>query len=235
MSAIIEEPPQVKTLRAIVPFTENTESAIALVNMARSFKIVTVDDRVYAERLIQALDAASTWWHNEHIDNKNKAYAAYQSALRLHDDKITELDDARKKHLKQECIRWDAEQEAIRRAEETRLQAIAQKQAEDEALAMAAQAEAAGDHEIAEAIVAAPVVAPTVRIIPTAPTPSRLTAGRSDWTAEVVNLMTLVQAVAAGTQPIELLLPNQVALNRMAKALHSGFKVPGVRAVERKV
>jgi len=231
MNTVIEEIPQAETLPAIV---ETKTSTIALVNNARAFSVITINDRVMSEGISEALQSASKKWDELTLPNKKATHNAYQIALRLHDDLIAELDGARKA-LKQKQIAFDAEQEAIRCAEQARLQAIAQKQAEDEALAMAAQAEAAGDHEIAEAIVAAPVVAPTVRIAPTAPTPSRLTAGRSDWTAEIVSLIELVRAVAAGTQPIELLLPNQVALNRMAKALHSGFKVPGVRAVERKV
>ena len=228
MNAVLETP---ETLPAIV---ETKTSTIALVNQARAFRVSTCDERIDSERISESLQAASKKWDDMTGPNKKAAYSAYQTALRLHDDLIAELDGARKA-LKQKQIAFDAEQDRIRRAEEARLQAIAQKQAEDEALAMAEQAEAAGDHEIAEAIIAAPVAAPVVRVAPTAPKPSRLTAGRSVWSAEVVDLMALVKAVAAGLQPITLIEPNMTALNGRAREAESALAIPGVRSVERKV
>jgi hypothetical protein len=231
MSAQHEEIPQAETLPAIV---ETKTSTVALVVEARALQIATCEDRIVSERYSEALQSASKKWDDLTLPNKKATYNAYQIALRLHDDLIAELDGARKA-LKQKQMAFDAEQERIRRAEEARLQAIAQKHAEDEALAMAAQAEAAGDHEIAEAIVAAPVVAPVVRVAPTAPAPSRLTAGRTIWGAVCFDLMALVKAVAAGTQPITLVEPNMTALNQMARAAKSAMRIPGVLAEERKV
>jgi membrane peptidoglycan carboxypeptidase len=65
--------------------------------------------------------------------------------------------------------------------------------------------------------------------------PVQKTAGistRSNWTAEVVDLMELVKAVAAGTHPLSLLQADTAKLTQMAKALKSELNIPGVRAVE---
>jgi DNA helicase HerA-like ATPase len=42
----------------------------------------------------------------------------------------------------------------------------------------------------------------------------------------------VVKAIAAGSQPVELVQPNQVALNGMARLLKNALAVPGVRVVE---
>lgn len=51
------------------------------------------------------------------------------------------------------------------------------------------------------------------------------------YSAEVVDLMALVKAVAAGTAPIAYLEANTVALNGAARALKQSFMVPGVKLV----
>lgn len=119
--------------------------------------------------------------------------------------------------------------EAQRKAEEE-----ARKIAEDEALAEAAAAEAAGDSGVAEAIINSPVVAPHVVAAPVAPTVKGVSY-RDNWSAQVTDMMALVKAVAAGTQPITLLAANLPTLNQMARALKGAFNVPGCRAVCDKV
>lgn len=217
-----------------VAISETKTSTIALVNEARAIQIRSNDDCRMADGFIEALKSAEDKWDGLTAPSRDAAHKAWKAAVALHDGLISELSETRK-DLKRRRGAWYDEQERIRKAEEARLQAIARKQAEDEALAMAEQAEAAGDHEIAEAIVAAPVVAPVVRVASTAPKQSRLTAARSAWSCKVVSLMDLVKAVAAGSQPITLIEPNMVALNGMARAAKSALAIPGVRAVERKV
>lgn len=219
---------------AVAVIDETKVSTIALVNEARAIKILTFQDRVYAEDHSQNLKTASDKWDALTGPAKAKSYEAYQAALRLHDDLIKELDGARKE-LKQKCIGFDTEQERLRREEQRRLEEEARKQAEDEQISAAIAAEAEGDTASAQAIIDEPVYVPPVSV-PKAPVqPSRLTAGRSVWSAEVLNLMELVKAVATGTAPITFILANEVALNQTARAMKSAMKVPGVRAVEKKV
>lgn len=53
-----------------------------------------------------------------------------------------------------------------------------------------------------------------------------------NYKAEVYDVKALCRAVADGTQPEELIAPNLVALNRMAKAAPKSLNIPGVRVVE---
>jgi hypothetical protein len=131
--------------------------------------------------------------------------------------------------LKPALAAWDTKQEELRRAEQRRLEEEARKRAEDEQLAYAAQAERCGDKEAAQAILDAPVeVAPV--IMTTAPKLAGVSY-RETWSAQVTDMMALVKAVAAGQQPLSLLVVNIPGLNGMARALKGALNIPGVKAV----
>lgn len=53
------------------------------------------------------------------------------------------------------------------------------------------------------------------------------------WFCEIVNFMQLIQAVADGKVPSEVIEPNLSALNKAAKALREEFKIPGCIAVKK--
>lgn len=124
---------------------------------------------------------------------------------------------------------YDTEIERKRMAEQRRLEEEAKKRAEDEQIAAAEHAEKQGDKVAAEAIISAPVeVAPIIQ--PVAPRPDGISY-REYWSAQVTDLFALVKAVATGQQPVTLLQPDQVALNKMATALKGAMIIPGVRPV----
>lgn len=54
---------------------------------------------------------------------------------------------------------------------------------------------------------------------------------RTTYEAEVVDLMELVKAVAAGQVQPEVLLPNTKVLNGLAKTMKEALRIPGVKAV----
>ena len=54
---------------------------------------------------------------------------------------------------------------------------------------------------------------------------------RKNYSAEVVDLMALVKAVAAGQVPVQALQANMVFLNQQARAYKEGLSYPGVRVV----
>ena len=165
---------------------------------------------------------------------RERSYRDYQYHKKRLDDAITPVQEARK-IIKGTCMAFDAAQERLRREEQLRLEAEARKRADEQALAEALAAEQSGDKELAEQIIEEPVYVPPVTVARTAPAPSRLSAGRSVWAAEVTSLMALVKAVAEGKQPISLLEPNMPVLNGLARSLKSTWVCPGVRAVEKKV
>lgn len=139
------------------------------------------------------------------------------------------LDEA-ERLLKGAILIYDQAQ-AAKAAEEQRLREEAARIERERIAAEAEKAREAGRAEEANAMaqVAEMVIAPPVAV------PVQKTAGistRSNWTAEVVDLMELVKAVAAGTQPLTLLQADTTRLTQMAKALKAELNIPGVRAVE---
>jgi hypothetical protein len=130
------------------------------------------------------------------------------------------------------------EREARERAaaEQRRLQQAAETKRLDEAAALEAKGDAVG----AERLLAQPMPAQIVNVTPVF-TPQPMVAAppklegvsfSDGWKAEVTDLGALIAAVAAGQQPATLLLPNQVALNQLARAMKRSLNVPGVTVVE---
>jgi hypothetical protein len=135
--------------------------------------------------------------------------------------------------------RLEREAAALAAAEQRRLQT----EAEDRRLQEAAQLEAAGDRAGAERLIAAPVAAPLVSPAPVfaprppvaAPPKVEGVSFRDAYHAEVVDLMALVKAVAAGQAPLTLLQVNTTALNGLARSLKGALVIPGVKVVSDRV
>jgi hypothetical protein len=116
--------------------------------------------------------------------------------------------------------KWKREEEAAR------VRAAEQKRLDDEKLAKAEALEEAGDPEMAEAVLNEKTVVATPKVeMPKVAGVSH--SGR--WKAEVVDFKALVHAVVAGKAPYAFLLPNEQALNAMARSLTKIAEVPGVR------
>ncbi len=131
----------------------------------------------------------------------------------------------------QSMRKWADEQERLRREAQAKAEAEAKKAAEEAALAQAVALEESGDKDAAESVLATPVTAPPVYV------PKSTPGGygqftRKSWKAEVVDLLALVKAVAAGQAPIQAIQAEAVFLNQQARSLKSAKAYPGVRAVE---
>ena len=106
-------------------------------------------------------------------------------------------------------------------------------------LEAAAQAEADGDGETAERILAQPLVVdipvPQPVFMPpvatTMPPPAKVSgvSFRETWTAEVTDFRALVKAVAEGRAPLSLVQADESALGQYARSTRGTQKVPGVR------
>lgn len=129
------------------------------------------------------------------------------------------------KGLKRAIAQFHANQEAERRrleAEERDRHASEQAEAEAAAKALEAkgekwQAEATRDN-----------VRPTPLVVMDTPKIDGISI-RDQWHAEVVDLMELVKAVAAGTVPLHYLQANTANLNLAAKQMKGTGDIPGVR------
>lgn len=219
---------------AITTIDEKKSLTIALATELKRMIVTDSKSYDYAQLKIEQSAEYEKQWDKLTGPAKKAAYDAYQHAMRLHDDPIAELKSARG-IAKQACMDWYKEQERIRREEQRRLEEEARKAAEEEQIAAAIAAESEGDTETAKAIIEHPVYVPPVNVPKPSVAPSRLTAGRSVWSAEVVDLMALVKAVADGTAPITFLEANMPSLNAQARAAKQTMNVPGVKAIEKRV
>lgn len=160
--------------------------------------------------------------------------------------------------LKRAMVTWTTEQErlaAIARAEaeaaaRAERQRLAAQQREQQEAARRAQEEAqaaaaSGDQETAQRAMAeseaaqqqAAVTAMTAQVVtlaPVAEAPAKVAgiSSRITYSAEVTNLLDLVQAVATGTAPLEALQADNKFLGAQARAFKkAGQLYPGVMAV----
>jgi hypothetical protein len=184
--------------------------------------------------------AGETWKDLTGLEKRIKEYweGDVDAAHKLHKS-LTAKRDAmlkpvgeRKTALRMEMRTFEDEEKRIRREAQAKAEAEAKREAEEAALTHAVELEANGHREAAEALIAAPVVAPPVFIPSTTPTGFG-NATRRTWGAEILNLMNLVKAVAAGKVPIQAIEGNMVFLNGQARMMKSALAYPGVRAMEK--
>lgn len=124
---------------------------------------------------------------------------------------------------------WMRAEQARIAEEKRKAEEIARKEAEDAALAAAEKLSDEGMTAAADAVLSAPVVTP--KIVIDQPVKAEGVSYREQFSAEVVDLMTLVKAVAEGKAPICYLSADIVALNGWARATKGTAAIPGVKVV----
>lgn len=214
---------------------------IKIVN-AESFALA-VEDRAeikrrrarIAELMNPICDAAYKTWKTavakrESLDapfaEADKAYSRAQGAY--------DQEQARLRREAEEATRRERERlEAVERARVAAEEARLRKEEDDRRLAEAAEAEAAGDTEAAERILAAPVetpvVAPRPIFVPPPAVQAPKAAGvsfRDNWDFEIVD---------AALIPREYLVPDETKLRGVVRALKHQTRIPGVRAVNERI
>lgn len=186
---------------------------------ADALKIETANDYTAAGARWTTLAALAKEIKETFGPIKAKLHAAHKETVAQEKRHLDPVESAQKT-IKQKMIGYDAEQERIRKAEEDRLRIEAQKQAEDEALRAAEQAEAAGESEVAESIIETPVAAPPV-ILPKS-TPK--VAGFK--TQERYGYFEITDEKAI---PREFLMVDEQKLRKYHIAMRKGANVPGVK------
>lgn len=166
----------------------------------------------------------------------DKAYARAMGAFEQEQERLRREAAERERKERERLEREERQRVA---AEEARLR----REEDDRRAALAVAAAERGDVETAERIIEAPMVAPVVAsrpvFVPVPPAPPKPAAAgvsfRDVWSANVTNLMALVQAVGKGEQPVTLLQPDMTALNGLARSLKGAMNVPGVEAVSERI
>jgi len=150
-------------------------------------------------------------------DPKEKARGVWQDWV----DLIKELKAPlleKETFYKKEISTYALEQERIRKAEEDRLRAIAQKEEEERQLAAAVAAEQSGNKEEAEAIIEAPIQAAPVIVERTVPKVAGISM-RENWKFRIVDEKKI---------PREFLKVDEVKIGGYVRSMKSAGNIPGV-------
>lgn len=167
-----------------------------------------------------------------HIQNAHKTWKGLTGDLKTVVDAVKEF----RRILNPKIVAWQDEQEKKAREAEAKKQKELKAKEEEHQLDRAVTADEMGMPNIANEILEEEVVVPAPEVIPEVAKQEGLIT-KSRWTAEVKDdraLLQLVKHVAEHPEHVELLKPNQSALNRMAGALKRNMKIPGVEVKEEK-
>ena len=220
---------------------------LVVVSQTNALEVVNHEDYMLAGEQLKTLKGAQKKVVELFREAKDNAFKAHRSITEMERKLLDPLKRAEtvcaskvQKYLDAERKRKAEEAERLRKEAEAKAQAEAEaqrKRDEDERLNSAAQLEAQGFSEEAEQILATETPMPIVTPVIAAPAEPEMQKveglhTRTSYKAEVTNLLLLVQEVAAGRQPVSLLVANEQVLNKMATALKHELKIPGVRVVE---
>jgi hypothetical protein len=162
---------------------------------------------------------------------KKKTYDAWKEICKLETEAVKPLEDAQR-CADRKIVAFHNEQ--VRRAEIWRQaeSAEAHRLEEEHRLAVAAEQEAAGEHEAAEATISEPI-AP----IAVAPAPKPAVQGltfRETYKAEVTDKAAFLKAVGSNKALLHLADPNMTALNQLARAQKEMLDIPGLKVTKEK-
>ena len=225
-------------MSALAVANEQLERRVsANVEQARQLKVISPETRGVAAEFakgITALRKEAEDHHRPMIDAAYKAHKEAVAALKRIDDPLAEAE----RIVKGQIGAYDTEQDRKRRDAERRAQEEARQRQEAEALAAAEAAKAAGATEAeAEAILVEEMAAPLVVAAPPVPTPAEKqgVGTRFNYKAQVRDMTMLLRFVADNPTFMNLVTPNESALNALARAQKEAFDIPGCRLVREPV
>jgi hypothetical protein len=225
---------------------EITQPALNIVARARDFKVTDGPTYEEAGGRLKEIKAAQKLLEVKKQGILGPALATVKAIRNLFADPESQLEQAENLYKRgmlaysdeQDRIREEEQRKANEKAERERLRLEKEaREAEERARA----AREAGNIRQAEKLeakadlktdAAASTVAPIIQR--EAPRVAGV-ATRENWSALVIDLKALVDAVAAGAVPLSMVEANMTNLNKMAKALKKELNYPGVRAVVDKV
>lgn len=205
---------------------EAEERAVALRSKVDALEVV--DQRSYdlAQEFNKAAYDGKKKFH-EWFDPIDEASKKQRQATIAQGKKIDEPFDYVIKATGSKCAAWYRKEQDRIAEEKRKAEAEARRQAEEAQLRAAESLFDEGMEAAADAVLEAPVVIPKVEIA--GPDKADGISYRDQWSAECVDLMALVKAVASGTAPLYFLQANATALNTWARNSKGTEKVPGVR------
>src|SRR3990167_1914305 len=204
-----------------VGFSDKMRLAVALANEVKALVIKTPQDYALAG---EKEDAIRVLEKELEADYKEHPVIVRAKEIQLLKGDMAEILKGARIGVKAKRNAYDEADERKRLEDQRRLQAEAQRNADDDALKAALAAEKSGDKKAAEAIIQQEVVVPTVIIQKDTPKAGAPVSVR--WSAEVFD---------GSLVPRKFLMLDMTKLNAQARIDKENTNIPGVRAVSRKV
>jgi hypothetical protein len=205
------------------------KSAVAVVEKAKVLEIRDPDDYVLADDLLKKIKGHITSLENQRklmtgpLDQSKKAIMEF---FRTPMEKL----EAAKGYLNGIMTKWVRIKRAEEEEERRKLEAEAKKQAEENQLAAAMDAESAGEPEMAQAILDEKPYVPPVKVATEIPK-IKGSYVRETWTAEGLDLIVTVKAIIEGRAPLQAVKYDEVWLNAQARSYKEKLSIPGVKSV----
>ena len=201
---------------------EVSTKALTVIEQANAVTIIDSQGYMAAGELWKAIKGLKDQVVDTFKPIIDKAHAAHKEAL-AQKAKIFDPLDSASRTVKGAMEKYDREQEAIRQAEERRLQEIARKAEEERKLQEALAAEASGNKEEAAAIINEEVYVPPV-IVPKAM--PKINGG------PVYRTVIKFRIINESLIPRQYMVPDLVKIGGVVRALKKEAKIPGIEVYE---
>lgn len=191
-----------------------------IVSQAQQLIVTSAEEYEYACTFLQFVAGRKKQVEEVFDPIVTKAYAAHKEAV-AQKKKFMDPLVAAESAVKGKVSMFRMEQERIRRAEEQRLADEAKKEADDRALAEAAELEANGEKELADMVLQNAAEAPAPVVVLESPVPRQEgIAKRKNWRYEVID---------ESKVPREYMIPSDVKIGAVVRSQKGLTKIPGVR------
>lgn len=206
------------------------EKALTITDQAKAVKVTDAETYTVAGTLWKAIGDMIKEVEATFSPICDSAHKAWKITVAKRDGFLDPLKEARAS-VKAMMAKYDAQQEAIRLAEQRRLEEIARKEAEERALmdAIAAEEDAKRNgatkeeaQQEAAAIIDVPVYVAPVVIPKEVPKVAGLSF-RTIWKFQITD---------AGKIPAQYMVPDEVKIGQVVRALKQAANIPGIRVFE---
>lgn len=218
--------------------TSDVDAEIQALELQQQLQAITITDQVSYDFAVAARTEGKSRLKtiNEFYDSiQDPAYRAYKNIL----DKrklVCEPVERGLSVVNAALLKFDQEQERLRREEQARLEAEARRQAEDERIRMAEQMKAEGANaETIDEVLDAPVIVTEIAVAAPTYEKSKAVVYRDNYSGECTDIMALIKYVAKNPQFRNLLQPNATAINAQARSLKDSMTIPGIKVTNNKV
>jgi len=164
-------------------------------------------------------------------DAKKAATATLKGLEEEQERALIPINEA-EKFVNKEISLYVQVQREIREKNERAAREQARKDEENRRLALAVEAENAGQTKLAEAVLERPTAPPPAVMLPKAEDSLKGATMISTWKYEVYDFRALVEACLAGTVPMEAIEPNDKTIGSWVRTAKDKFNWAGIRVQE---